>query len=103
MRRRSAERRGSRAKKVVIVGAGPGGLANAMLLAQSGFDVEVLEKQGQVGGRTSTISENGFNFDLGPTFFLYPQVLESIFSSCGMDLNDEVDLIRLDPHYRLLF
>ncbi len=103
MRRRSAERRGSRAKKVVIVGAGPGGLANAMLLAQAGFDVEVLERQGHVGGRTSTISENGFNFDLGPTFFLYPQVLESIFSSCGMDLHDEVDLIRLDPHYRLLF
>ncbi len=103
MRRRSAERRGSKGKKVVIVGAGPGGLANAMLLAQAGFDVEVLERQGHVGGRTSTISENGFNFDLGPTFFLYPQVLESIFSSCGMDLHDEVDLIRLDPHYRLVF
>ncbi|MGB5552819.1 MAG: phytoene desaturase family protein [Thermoanaerobaculia bacterium] len=103
MQRRRAERRGSRAKKVVIVGAGPGGLANAMLLAQAGFDVEVLEKQAHVGGRTSTISENGFHFDLGPTFFLYPQVLESIFSSCGMDLHDEVDLIRLDPHYRLLF
>ena len=103
MQRRSAGRSGSRGKKVVIVGAGPGGLANAMLLAQAGFDVEVLEKQARVGGRTSTISENGFNFDLGPTFFLYPQVLESIFSSCGMDLNDEVDLIRLDPHYRLLF
>ncbi len=103
MQRRSAGRSGSRGKKVVIVGAGPGGLANAMLLAQAGFDVEVLEKQARVGGRTSTISENGFTFDLGPTFFLYPQVLESIFSSCGMDLNDEVDLIRLDPHYRLLF
>jgi len=103
MQRRSAERRGSRRKKVVIVGAGPGGLANAMLLAQAGFDVEVLERQGHVGGRTSTISENGFKFDLGPTFFLYPQVLEGIFNSCGMDLHEEVDLIRLDPHYRLLF
>ncbi|MGB5391001.1 MAG: NAD(P)-binding protein, partial [Thermoanaerobaculia bacterium] len=49
MQRRRAERRGSRAKKVVIVGAGPGGLANAMLLAQAGFDVEVLEKQAHVG------------------------------------------------------
>ena len=103
MRGRSVENRSGRSKKVVIVGAGPGGLANAMLLAQAGFDVEVLEKQGHVGGRTSTISKNGFNFDLGPTFFLYPQVLESIFSACGMNLHDEVDLIRLDPHYRLAF
>lgn len=50
MQRRSAGRSGSKAKKVVIVGAGPGGLANAMLLAQAGFDVEVLEKQARVGG-----------------------------------------------------
>ena len=103
MRHQGAEIRPGNRKRVIIIGAGPGGLASAMLLANAGFDVEVLERQGKVGGRTSTLSENGFSFDLGPTFFLYPQVLESIFESCGLDLHEEVDLIRLDPHYRLIF
>lgn len=89
--------------EVLIVGAGPGGLASAMLLARAGLSVRVLEKQPQVGGRTSTIQADGFRFDLGPTFFLYPQVLEGIFEQCGMRLEDEVELIKLDPHYRLVF
>ncbi len=90
-------------RKVVIVGAGPGGLASAMLLARSGLDVTVLERHDRVGGRTSTIEEDGFRFDLGPTFFLYPQVLRSIFSMCGRSLDKEVELIRLDPNYTLRF
>ena len=56
-------------KRVVIIGAGPGGLASAMLLAGAGYDVTVLERQSRVGGRTATIGANGFPFDLGPTFF----------------------------------
>ena len=47
-----------------------------MLLARAGYEVTVLERQPRVGGRTSTIGEDGFRFDLGPTFFLYPRVLE---------------------------
>ncbi len=91
-------------KKVVIVGAGPGGLASAMLAAKAGFDVTVLERRDRVGGRTSTVEgEGGFRFDLGPTFFLYPSVLREIFQMCGRSLDREVDLIKLDPHYRLLF
>ena len=46
-----------------------------MLLARSGFDVTVLERRDRVGGRTSAIEMDGFRFDMGPTFFLYPQVL----------------------------
>lgn len=90
-------------KRVVIVGAGPGGLASAMLLGKAGADVTLLEKRDQVGGRTSSIRENGFTFDLGPTFFLYPQVLQEIYAQCGYDLNEEVEMLRLDPHYRLYF
>lgn len=90
-------------KRVVIVGAGPGGLASAMLLASAGLDVTVIERQEQVGGRTTTLEENGFRFDLGPTFFLYPEVLRRIFAACGRDLEDEVELVRLDPQYRLVF
>jgi phytoene desaturase len=90
-------------KRVVIIGAGPGGLAASMLLARAGCDVTVLERLPHVGGRTSTFSAGGFHFDLGPTFFLYPRVLEEIFRAVGRDLRREVDLIRLDPQYHLVF
>ena len=90
-------------KSIVIIGAGPGGLAAAMLLARSGLHVTLLERQSQVGGRTSTLAANGFRFDLGPTFFLYPKVLEAIFSAVGKNLWHELELIRLDPQYSLIF
>ncbi|MGQ9590932.1 MAG: phytoene desaturase family protein [Planctomycetota bacterium] len=91
------------AKKILVVGAGPGGLATAMLLAKAGAEVLVLERSDRVGGRTSPIEADGFRFDLGPTFFLYPQVLEGIFRAVGRDLRSEVELIRLDPQYRIVF
>lgn len=90
-------------QKVVIVGAGPGGLAAAILLARSGVDVTVVERRGTVGGRTSTIARDGFKFDTGPTFFLYPRVLREIFAAAGRDLDREVPMYRLDPQYRLVF
>ncbi len=89
-------------KRVLIVGAGPGGLASAMLLAKAGLDVKIIERMSRVGGRTSTIEAEGFRFDMGPTFFLYPPVLEQIFAAVGYDLQREVDLVRLDPQYRLI-
>jgi len=91
-------------RTVNIIGAGPGGLASAMLLAQSGVRVRIFERLDVPGGRTSTISTpEGFRFDLGPTFFLYPRVLEDIFTACGYDLRREVEMVRLDPQYRLIF
>ncbi len=91
------------AKRVLIIGAGPGGLASAMLLAKAGLDVTIIEKQPRVGGRTSAIESDGYRFDLGPTFFLYPQILDEIFAAVGRDLRQEVPMKRLDPQYRLLF
>ncbi|ADW67928.1 phytoene desaturase family protein [Granulicella tundricola] len=90
-------------RQVVIVGAGPGGLAAALLLAKSGVKVTVVEKRADVGGRTSTIHQDGFKFDVGPTFFLYPRVLKEIFAAAGYDLDREVAMTRLDPQYRLVF
>ncbi len=92
-----------RNRRVVVVGAGPGGLASAMLLARSGAEVTVLERRDRVGGRTSAVEADGFRFDMGPTFFLYPQVLRAIFEACGRDLDQEVEMVRLDPQYDLRY
>ncbi|MBY0512312.1 MAG: phytoene desaturase [Gemmataceae bacterium] len=91
------------APRVLVVGAGPGGLAAAMLLAKGGASVHVVEQQPRVGGRCSAVEADGFRFDLGPTFFLYPQVLRRIFRLVGRDLHAEVPMTRLDPQYRLVF
>ena len=90
-------------KRVVIVGAGPGGLAAAILLAQAGLQVHILERLRRPGGRTSTLEAHGFRFDLGPTFFLYPRILAEIYAAAGYDLHAEIPLVRLDPQYRLVF
>jgi phytoene desaturase len=90
-------------RRVIIIGAGPGGLATAMLLAKAGLEVTLIEKEPRVGGRTSAIEGDGYRFDLGPTFFLYPQILEEIFHAVGRNLHREVPMKRLDPQYRLIF
>jgi phytoene desaturase len=91
------------APKIVIVGAGPGGLAAAILLSHAGFDVTVLERQKRVGGRTSSLRAQGFRFDIGATFFLYPRILAEIYQQAGFDLWSEIAMCKLDPHYRLVF
>jgi phytoene desaturase len=90
-------------KRVIVVGAGPGGLASAILLASGGLDVTVVERLPAVGGRTAHHRAEGFTFDIGPTFFLYPRVLDEIFRTAGTSLNAEVEMVRLDPQYRLEF
>lgn len=90
-------------KEVIIIGAGPGGLASAILLAAAGVRVKILERLPFVGGRTSSIESGGFKFDLGPTFFLYPRVLDEIFRAAGTSLQAEAPMVRLDPQYRIQF
>ncbi|MEZ0169176.1 phytoene desaturase family protein [Microvirga sp. TS319] len=94
----------SHSLRVAIVGAGPGGLASAMLLAREGVPVTLFESGPAVGGRTRTVhAPGGYKFDLGPTFFLYPRILKDIFEACGERLEDHVELRRLDPQYHLVF
>ncbi len=90
-------------KEIAVIGAGPGGLAAAMLLASSGYKVEVFEKKPYVGGRTSSIQMGDYTFDMGPTFFSMPHILEEIFAASGRRLQDYVNLIDIDPMYELKF
>lgn len=90
-------------KQIIIVGAGPGGLASAILLSAAGLRVKVIERLPVIGGRTSSIEAAGYKFDLGPTFFLYPRVLDEIFRAAGTSLASEVEMVRLDPQYRIQF
>ena len=94
----------AQAPRVAIVGAGPGGLAAALLLAAAGVSVTIFEKDDAVGGRTRTVTApGGYRFDIGPTFFLYPRVLAEIFAACGERLEDHIELKPLDPQYHLVF
>lgn len=90
-------------KKIIIIGAGPGGLSSAMILAHRGYDVTIYEKQNHVGGRTSAIKVDDFTFDLGPTFVMLPQVFEEVFELSGKRFSDYVEWKKLETLYKLHF
>lgn len=90
-------------KKIIVIGAGVSGLASAVRLLNEGFEVELYEKNRQVGGRMGVISGNGFTFDLGPTILMMPQIYEEVFSNCGRNPADYLEMERLDPIYKVYF
>jgi phytoene desaturase len=90
-------------KKILVVGAGPGGLTSAMILASKGFDVEVFEKNEIVGGRNGEVKKDGFTFDIGPTFLMMKFILDEVFKEAGENSEDYLKFSRLDPMYRLVF
>jgi phytoene desaturase len=90
-------------KKVIIIGAGIGGLATANLLAKAGYDVHVYEKNAQLGGRAGQRTTNGFTFDTGPSWYLMPKVFEQYFSLFNIDLNHELGIKKLTPAYKVFF
>ncbi|MFQ3284304.1 phytoene desaturase family protein [Natronomonas sp.] len=93
----------SRSPSVVVVGSGFGGLSTACYLADAGFDVTVLEKNDGLGGRASVLEAEGFKFDMGPSWYLMPDVFERFFDHFGHEPEDFYELERLDPHYRIFF
>lgn len=90
-------------KKVIIIGAGIGGLATAALLGKAGYDVTILEKNRIPGGRATQWKTKGFTFDMGPSWYLMPDVFENYFALFGKKPEDLFKLTRLDPHYRVYF
>ena len=90
-------------KKVVVIGGGFGGLATACLLAKQGHRVTLLEKNEQLGGRAGVYKHDGFVFDMGPSWYLMPDVFENFFNSLGEDVNDYFMLTKLSPSYQVFF
>jgi len=87
----------------VVIGAGIAGLSTAALLSREGFAVTVLESRDMVGGRASSFTLDGFRFDLGPSWYLMPEVFEHFFALMGTSAAAELDLVRLDPAYRVYY
>lgn len=85
----------------VVIGAGLGGLSAAMRLGSKGYSVTVIDRLDRVGGRGSSITKNGFRFDLGPTILTVPQIFEQLWKDCGKDFAADVELVPLDPFYEI--
>lgn len=90
-------------KTVLIIGAGIGGLATAGLLAKDGYDVTVVEKNDQPGGRCGLFEADGFRFDMGPSWYLMPEMFERWFHDMGTSVEEHLDLRPIDPQYRVFF
>ncbi|MCG6189189.1 phytoene desaturase family protein [Maribellus maritimus] len=87
--------------KVLVVGTGLGGLATALRLAKQGFEVEMVEKNHQAGGRLNQIKKDGFTFDTGPSFFSMSYEFEEFAKDCNIRL--PFDYVELDPLYSVNF
>lgn len=88
-------------KSVIIIGSGFAGLSAASFMAKNGWKVTVVEKNEMPGGRARRLQENGFTFDMGPSFYWMPNVFERYFEQFGKKVSDYYTLHRLDPSYRI--
>ncbi|WP_062519275.1 phytoene desaturase family protein [Demequina silvatica] len=89
--------------RVVVIGGGVAGLATAGLLARGGAQVVLLEKHATLGGRMGRVEVAGHTFDSGPSWYLMPEAFAHWFALMGRDVEQELDLVDLDPRYRVFF
>ena len=90
-------------KKVIVIGSGFAGMSAASFMAKEGWDVTVLEKHNLPGGRARKFSEQGFTFDMGPSWYWMPDVFERYFNCFGTKVADHYSLQRLNPSYRVYY
>jgi phytoene desaturase len=90
-------------KKVIVIGAGFAGLSAATKLADEGYDVTILEKNSMAGGRARVFEEQGFTFDMGPSWYWMPDIFERYFAEFNKKPSDYYHLTRLDPSYKVVF
>ena len=88
-------------RSVVIIGSGFAGLSAASFMAKKGWKVTVIEKNKTPGGRARQLIEQGFTFDMGPSFYWMPDVFERYFAQFDKKITDYYSLLRLDPSYRI--
>ena len=88
-------------KNIVVIGSGFAGLSTACFLAKASFAVTVVEKQASPGGRARQLIQDGFMFDIGPSWYWMPDVFERFFNEFGKKVSDYYSLDRLDPSYRI--
>ena len=88
-------------KRVLVVGAGIGGLATALRLAKKGYQVEIIEKNNQAGGRLNQLKKDGFTFDTGPSFFSMSYEFKEFAKDCNIEL--PFKYVALDPLYTVNF
>ena len=93
----------AQSQTAIIIGGGIGGLATAAMLAKAGYKVTLIEKNAKLGGRANFFSAEGFSFDMGPSWYLMPDVFERFFTLMGERVSDHLSLQRLDPSYRIAF
>ena len=90
-------------KKVIVVGSGFGGLASAIRLKAKGYDVTLLEKHPDLGGRARVFKKGNFTYDGGPTVITAPYLIEELFSLFNKKISDYVKIVPLDLWYRFVF
>ena len=90
-------------RRIIVIGAGFAGLAAATSLADKGYDVTILEKNASAGGRARVFQSDGFTFDMGPSWYWMPDILDTYFARFGKKTSDYYNLVRLDPSYSVIF
>ncbi|HEX4877898.1 MAG TPA: phytoene desaturase family protein, partial [Chitinophagaceae bacterium] len=88
-------------RSVIVIGSGFAGLSAASFMARDGWEVTVIEKNPTPGGRARQLKEDGFTFDMGPSFYWMPDIFERYFAQFGKKVSDYYQLERLDPSYRV--
>lgn len=90
-------------KSVIIIGSGYGGMALANIMGKAGYRVDVYEKNSELGGRIASIKKEGYTFDIGPSWYLMPEVFEQYYQLFGESANERLDLLRFNPGYKVYF
>ncbi len=88
-------------KSVIIIGGGIGGLALACMLGKKGYRVTIVEKNEMTGGRARIFRDQGFTFDMGPSWYMMPDVFEHFFEILGEEITEYYQLQKLSPSYQI--
>ena len=90
-------------KKVIVIGAGMGGLSTAIRLQNEGYEVSIYEKEALPGGKMHQIKDRGYTFDVGPTLVMMPDIYRELFTLAGKNPEDYISMVKLDPMVDVIF